>query len=209
MSRLRILVLAMSFLFAIQFVITGAFYSKLPETIPTHWNIKGEADGFGPRTTVWITPTLSLPVAILFVGLAWGIGKTERERSSLLFMGASTLLFFVILQVLILSSNMGYRLDMSRWVGASIGLLFALLGLGMKDLPRNHLAGIRLPWTMTSDEAWAIAHYRSARILVVGGLAGSVVCVLLSGVAGILISVGAMLWTIVDSYFATRPGRMT
>ena len=46
-------------------------------------------------------------------------------------------------------------------------------------------------------------------IMVVGGLAGSVVCVLLSGVAGILISVGAMLWTIVDSYFATRPGRLT
>lgn len=209
MNRNRIVILSMAFLFVVQFLFTGAFYARLPETIPTHWNIRGEPDAYGPRATVWLMPVLSLPLSILFLGLAWGIGKTEKDRFGLLFMGASTLLFFVFMQIIVLASCMGYQVDMSRWVGVAIGILFALLGLGMRDLPRNHLAGVRLPWTMASDQAWAVVHQRSARIMVAGGLAGSVLSLLISGFAGILLSVGSMLWLIVDSYRVTRPGRLT
>ena len=208
MNRLRVLLLAMAFLFIIQFVFTGAFYARLPETIPTHWNFSGEPDAFGPRSTVWIMPILSLPLSLLFLGLTWWVGKTEKERFGLLFMGAATLLFFVVMQILVLASCMGYRLDMTRWVGAAIGMLFALIGMGMKDLPRNHLAGIRLPWTMASDKAWAVVHQRSSRIMVAGGVAGAILCLLFSGAIGILVSVGSMLWLIVDSYIVTRPGRL-
>ncbi len=209
MNRLRILLLAMAFLFVIPFVFTGAFYAQLPETVPTHWNFKGEADAFGPRATVWLMPILALPLSLLFLGLARWVGKTEKERFGLLFMGAAMLLFFGLMQMLVVASCLGYRFDMTRWVGAAIGMLFALLGLGMKDLPRNQIAGVRLPWTMASDKAWAIVHQRSSRIMVVGGLAGSLLCLLFSGALGILVSVGSMLWLIVDSYIVTRPGRLT
>lgn len=208
MNRNRAVLLTMAFLFIVQFCFTGAFYSRLPETIPTHWNFKGEPDAFGPRSTIWIMPVLSIPLSILFLGLAWGIGKTDKERFGLIFMGASTMLFFVVLQVLIVVSCMGYRLDIARWIGGAIGLLFALLGWGMRDLPRNHFAGIRLPWTLASDEAWAIAHQRSSRIIVAGGVAGALVSLAISGIGGVIVSVASMLWTIVDSYYATRPGRL-
>ena len=41
-------------------------YSSLPDTIPTHFNAAGEADGFGSKVTI-----LSLPViaTLLFIGL--------------------------------------------------------------------------------------------------------------------------------------------
>jgi len=208
MNRTRIVVLSMAFLFLIQFVVTGAFYSRLPETIPTHWNYKGEPDAFGPRASIWIMPVMSVPLSALFLGLAWGIGKTDKERFGLAFMGAATLAFFVLMQVLVICNCLGFRMDMSRWVGAAIGLLFGAIGYSMKDLPRNHLAGIRLPWTLASDEAWQVAHRRSSRIMTAGGLAGTVFSLLLSGAAGIGVSIGSMLYTIVDSYFATRPARL-
>jgi uncharacterized membrane protein len=208
MSRTRIVVLAMAFLFLIQFVVTGTFFSRLPETIPTHWNFQGEPDAFGPRATIWIMPVMSVPLAALFLGLAWWIGKTDKERFGLAFMGAATLAFFVIMQVLVICNCLGYQLDMSRWVGAAIGLLFAAIGYPMKDLPRNHLAGIRLPWTLASDEAWQAAHRRGARIMTAGGLAGAVLCVLVSGVVGIGVSSGSMLYMVVDSYLAPRPARL-
>lgn len=207
MSRTRILLLAMAFLFTIQFFFTGAFYARLPETIPTHWNFRGEPDAYGPRSTVWIMPVLSLPLTFLFLILAWAKGKTEKERFAFLFMGGATLLFFVFVQIIVVASCLGYPVDMSRWIGAAIGLLFSMIGLGMRDLPRNNLAGIRLPWTMASDEAWDIAHKRAARIMVAGGLAGALVSLGFAGPAGVFVSAGSMLWLIVDSYIATRPAR--
>lgn len=207
MSRNRAVVLSMAFVFLAQFMLTGAFHSRLPDTIPTHWNFQGQPDAYGPRSTIWIMPLLSIPLAILFLGLAMWVGKTDQERFGLLFMGASTLLFFLIMQSLIIANCLGYRVDMTRWAGGAIGLLFASLGLGMRDLPRNRFAGIRLPWTMASDEAWAAAHRRSSWIMVIGGLAGSLICVAFSGMAGIVVCVASVLWTIVDSYIATRPGR--
>lgn len=41
------------------FILVIAFYFKLPETIPTHFNLKGEADGFGSKSTLWVLPIIS------------------------------------------------------------------------------------------------------------------------------------------------------
>lgn len=46
------------------FTITN--YSILPETIPTHYNAAGQADGFGGRSTIFTLPLLA---TILFVGM--------------------------------------------------------------------------------------------------------------------------------------------
>jgi uncharacterized membrane protein len=200
--------MSMAFLSIILFAFTGAFYGRLPESIPTHWNIQGKPDAYGPRATVWVMPVLSIPLAVLFLGLAFGIGKTDKERFGLAFMGAATQAFFVVMQVMIVANSLGYRLDMSRGVGGAIGLLFAAIGSVMKDLPRNHLAGIRLPWTMASDEAWQVAHRRSSRYITAGGLLGAVLSVAFGGLLGVGVSVAAMLYSVVDSYFATRPHRL-
>ena len=35
-------------------------YLELPETIATHFNAKGEADGYGNRLTIWLLPGIAL-----------------------------------------------------------------------------------------------------------------------------------------------------
>jgi len=47
-------------------VLTFTNYSNLPETIPTHYNGAGQADGFGGKATIL---TLPLIATILFIGL--------------------------------------------------------------------------------------------------------------------------------------------
>lgn len=42
-------------------------------------------------------------------------------------------------------------------------------------LPRNHLAGIRVPDTMRDDETWEVAHRAGGRTLVATGAASAVV----------------------------------
>jgi uncharacterized membrane protein len=45
---------------------TIANYSILPETIPTHYNGEGKADGFGRKSTIFTLPLLA---TVLFVGM--------------------------------------------------------------------------------------------------------------------------------------------
>ncbi|MBE9489968.1 MAG: DUF1648 domain-containing protein [Bacteroidetes bacterium] len=50
------------------FIITYTLmvYADLPETISTHFNAQGEADGFGSKLTIWILPSIGLA---MFIGL--------------------------------------------------------------------------------------------------------------------------------------------
>ena len=41
-------------------------YVDLPETIPTHFNSKGEVDDFGNKLTIWIVPGIA---TVMYVGL--------------------------------------------------------------------------------------------------------------------------------------------
>jgi len=41
-------------------------FSDLPETIPTHYNGAGEADGFGEKTNIFVLPVIG---TILFIGM--------------------------------------------------------------------------------------------------------------------------------------------
>lgn len=60
------LILAGWFLVALNFILVLSFYSVLPETIPTHFNLKGEADGFGNKSTLWILPIFNL---VMYFGM--------------------------------------------------------------------------------------------------------------------------------------------
>ncbi|MDX1478757.1 MAG: DUF1648 domain-containing protein [Saprospiraceae bacterium] len=37
-------------------------YGDLPETIPVHFGVTGEADGFGPRWIIWLLPAIGLAI---------------------------------------------------------------------------------------------------------------------------------------------------
>ena len=41
-------------------------YSELPDTIPSHFNAKGEADGYSEKVMLWMLPALGV---VLFFGL--------------------------------------------------------------------------------------------------------------------------------------------
>lgn len=48
---------------------TGINYIDLPETIATHFNAKGEADGFGSKMTIWLLPGITLFIYVMMLVL--------------------------------------------------------------------------------------------------------------------------------------------
>lgn len=63
------------------------------------------------------------------------------------------------------------------------GVIVVALGClaAMGRLPRNTLAGIRIPSTMRSDEAWSAGHRGAASALIVSGL-GPIVVAMIVGI---------------------------
>ncbi len=51
------------------FVLVAANYQSLADSIPTHFNGRGEVDGYGSKVMLWVLPVLNLGL-FYFLGLA-------------------------------------------------------------------------------------------------------------------------------------------
>jgi len=52
-------------LVVLNFILVFVFYFQLPDNIPTHFNLKGEADGYGSKSTLWLLPVINLSTYLL------------------------------------------------------------------------------------------------------------------------------------------------
>lgn len=55
-------------------------------------------------------------------------------------------------------------------LGALLTTVLGLAGL-IERLPRNHIAGIRTPYTLQSDEHWRVTHREGAPLMIFGSVA--------------------------------------
>lgn len=53
-------------LVGLMWILTFLYYEKLPDTIPVHYNIAGQIDGYGSKTSLLVLPAVA---TVLFVGL--------------------------------------------------------------------------------------------------------------------------------------------
>lgn len=137
-------------------------WNALPEMMATHWGPDGTADGWsGKAFGVFFLPLLSAALAaFLFVlpkidPLASGFKAFRKEYDGLVVVIAG---FMALIQGAILAWALGARFDFVQIVGPGIGLLFFYLGAVMPQMKRNWFAGIRTPWTLSSDRVWEETH---------------------------------------------------
>jgi uncharacterized membrane protein len=172
-------------------------YPALPEQMPIHWNIQGEADGFAPKATALISmPLVALALyGFLYVAPLLDPKRTSLERSAetYILIRSITMLFFLFMHGLTLYSTFQPNQQLaSGGLTLGMGLLFVVLGNYMPRMKPSWIAGIRTPWTMSSDTMWTKTHRLGGRTFVVGGL---VVCLalFLPTVAGAVVMIAALV----------------
>lgn len=155
-------------------IITFAVYGKLPENIPMHWNIHGEIDSWSPKFP-W---AFAIPfVGILIAFMMWGLPKFdpkkenyEKFKPQYLIIKLLMVVFFAIIQIVILSISMGassLRVDtISKLL---LGILFIVFGNLMPKLKHNYFVGIKTPWTIASEAVWARTHRHGGIIWFITG----------------------------------------
>ena len=152
-----------SVLLLVLFFAVGIFsYPKLPYRMASHWNAKGEADGFMPRFWgVFLFPLISVGLFLLFIliPLIDPLRKNiERFRSYydnfiLIFM-----IFFFYIYLLSLLWNLNFRFNMNIMLIPAISILFYYVGVVVGHAKRNWFIGVRTPWTLSSDLVWKKTH---------------------------------------------------
>lgn len=163
-----------SALVVLAFALPLALWSRLPDPMPSHWNIKGEVDGYMPKP--W--GPLVMPLAIAFVhGLFWLLprlspraleGQAQRRLLGQIQLSVVAFLFVVTAASLLIA--LGVALPFNRVLTVALGALVIGLGAAMADLPKNGFVGIRTPWTLADDEVWRRTHALGARLFLLAGL---------------------------------------
>jgi len=183
-------------------------WDKLPAQMPLHWNAAGEADGFyGKNFAVIFFPLILLALHWLCVLATLADPKKANHSKTIL-----RLVFWIIpvlsllLGVIIYSTALGIELPIEMIVPAAVGLLLSVIGLFLPKCRQNYSIGIKLPWTLNSEENWRKTHRLAGPLWVIGGIAVAVFCIL-GYIWGMLIIIPIMAFTpAVYSFILYRKG---
>ena len=149
-------------------------YPRLPETVATHWNLRGVPDGYSSR--FWAVALMPL-VMVGMTGLLRVLPKIDPRREnyakfidSYWLIANAILVFMGVAHVLVLANGMGYLVQIDRLLPLGVGLLFAILGNSLTRIEPNWFIGIRTPWTLSSDAVWRKTHRTGGWLFVIGGI---------------------------------------
>lgn len=147
-------------------------YAKLPEQVPTHWNFAGEIDGYSSRAFAGFGIPLLLAAINAAVHLAMNNDPRRRNIARPVALLAKWTVPAVGLLVVPMSllAGLGREVPMSTLVPAAVGLLVMAIGNYMPKTRRSYTVGIRLPWTLDSEENWRRTHRVAGVCYVLGGL---------------------------------------
>lgn len=143
-------------------------YDQLPPNPATHWNMQGEADGFGTRfEAAFLLPIILLGAGLLLIYLPYLDPlrrNIEQFKDAYYQFIVMFVVFFLIVHGMVLASNLGLEINLTRLIAPAIGLLYIFIGGLMKHAKRNYMIGIRTPWTLSNEKVWDDTHRLGAKL---------------------------------------------
>jgi len=163
--------------------VTLFLYPQMPEKIPTHWNIKGEIDGYGEKGgAAFLVPGILVGLLALFAAIPWLSPKQfaiDTFRSTYWFIVLVVIGAMVFIHGLTMWAALAGRpVDITRPLLAGLLVMFGLMGNVMGKVRRNFYVGIRTPWTLASERVWNDTHRLGARWGVAAAVLGLVALLL-------------------------------
>ncbi len=135
------------------FAIGLILYNKLPDQLPIHYSIAGEADAYANKMlSISLLPGICAGLAlILAVALHSFMEKSPKVFASILFIWP---LLSCSLQGMMLIEAFGYPINDMTITMILIGIIFAGLGNVIPTVRPNGWIGVRFPWIMDDEDAW-------------------------------------------------------
>jgi uncharacterized membrane protein len=155
--------------------------SKLPPgaRVPIHWNAAGKIDGYaGAGVGLWLMPGIAVGTLLLVIGVTYLEPRREHMQQSMrayMIICMSVLLLLLATHLAALWAALGHPFNMTKVMGMGVGLMLVVIGNYLGKLRSNFFAGVRSPWTLSSELSWNKTHRLAGKLFVALGLASALV----------------------------------
>jgi len=192
-------------------VLVDLFYwNKLPEKLPTHFNAQMVPDS-------WSSKVVAIVILPVILTLAQGLILYLVDQNSKKYYVKNGIIYTVLTIMPILSMWINFIMistalnsNANRFKQPIISLLFGLiliiLGVVLKYVKTNPIIGIRLPWTMSSEENWRLTNSLGSKVFIVGGIIELIVAICSSMALMIFILAIVITIPVIYSYVLYRKG---
>lgn len=147
-------------------------WDTLPEQIPTHWNAAGEIDGWSSKPfAIFGLPLMMLAMHWLCVLVTAADPKKANHSNKLIHLVLWIIpIISVALFVLSYVAALGTEVRMEMVMPLLVGLVLTIVGNYLPKCKQSYTIGIKIPWTLHSEENWNRTHRFAGRLWLVCGL---------------------------------------
>ena len=155
-------------------ILTGLIlWDRLPEQIPVHWTPAGQVDGWaGKGFAVFGMPLIMVGIQWLCAIVTGADPKKKNHSDKVLQLVLWIIpLLSVVLFAMTYTVALGGNVRVEMLMPALMGLIFVAIGNYLPKCKQNYTVGIKIPWTLASEENWNRTHRFAGRLWVVCGFA--------------------------------------
>ena len=147
-------------------------WNKLPESMPIHWGVHGEVNGWSSKPfAVFVLPLFILAIhgICIFASRKYFRNKKQSPKVMGLVLWICPLLS-VMANSLTYAIALGKEINVLFVVSLTMGALFVLIGNYLPKCQQNLIVGIRIIWTLKNEANWNATHRFAGKVWVIGGL---------------------------------------
>lgn len=172
MKENRMKIIITSLITLVPILLGVLFWDRLPDQIATHFGQGNVPDGWSSKPmTVFGLPLILVALHLFCIFITLNDPKKKNIGRKIL-----PIIFWMIpiISLLVNSATygiaLGLKIDIGLIVSLLLGLLFIIFGNYMSKIRQNYTVGIRLPWTLSSEDNWDKTHRLAGKLWIVGGV---------------------------------------
>ena len=147
-------------------------WDKLPEQMAIHWGVGGDPDHFVPTAFA----VLALPIILLIINWVCVLvtcfdNKTRNQNPKII---NATFWIMPVLSLyvngIVYATAFGMDVDIKLIIAPLIGIGLIVIGNILPKSTLNRTFGIKIKWTLASEENWTATHRFAGKLWVICGL---------------------------------------
>ncbi|MDD4689456.1 MAG: SdpI family protein [Eubacteriales bacterium] len=146
-------------------------WDRLPEQMATSYGLNGEVTGYSSKLfAVVFLPLILIASNILCIVLTVADPRRKNISNAAIGVVLSIMpLSSIFCGVLAYKDALGLNINVARFATAFLGIVFTIVGFILPKCKQNYTVGIKVPWTLHSEENWNKTHAFGGKVWIVGG----------------------------------------
>lgn len=147
-------------------------WNKLPDKIATHFGNGNVADGWSSKPFA----VFGLPLILLLLHFfCVFVTANDPKRKNINEKFFKWILWIIPVCSLIANlscyaATLGYTVNVVLIVNIMVGLMFVIMGNYLHKVKQNYTVGIKIPWTLSSEENWNRTHRLASWLWILCGI---------------------------------------